>query len=70
MNTSSGLNKSGINQFQNIGSCFKTNQNFENPEKIYQKLFISKQKTIKMQNMKKQNKDQLHWMKNQWNQMK
>ena len=63
----SGLNKSGINQFQNIGSCFKTNQIFEKPEKIYKKLFISTQKTIKMQNI---SRDQLHWMKNQCNQMK
>ena len=33
MNTS-GLNKSGINQSQNIGSSFKTNQNLERLEKL------------------------------------
>ena len=37
MNTS-GLNKSGINQSQNMGSSFKTNQNLERLEKISQKL--------------------------------
>ena len=38
MNTS-GLNKSGINQSQNMGSTsFKTNQNLERLEKISQKL--------------------------------
>ena len=38
MNTS-GLNKSGVNQSQNMGSTsFKTNQNLERLEKISQKL--------------------------------
>ena len=37
MNTS-GLNKSGVNQSQNMGTSFKTNQNLERLEKISQKL--------------------------------